>query len=162
MKTALALLLAAAPVAAAPAAPFMMLEGKIDPVCEKTLPAAAVAKAAKKKVALVAVDSKKGRGGNCNYAAGEDMVLMLQDERVKDDARWEKIRTRGMYEDNHKELPGVGEAAFTSAGRMRNIAVVRKNARALVLTTFLDPKTGKLALTVEQVAALAKTAAGNR
>ncbi len=61
----------------------------------------------------------------------------------------------------HAEVKGIGDEAFDAPpGNLQWVLYVRKGSRALALTSFIDPKTKKPALTTDHLKALAKIALG--
>jgi hypothetical protein len=104
---------------------------QIDPMCEKRLPVAVVGKAAKLSIHLIPPDPHKGAGGDCNYAEGDKMVLML---RLTEGGARDVKSYRGVTgEKNAKDISGLGDEAFSSGD---SIVVARKGKVVIALSSF--------------------------
>jgi hypothetical protein len=94
-----------------------------------------------------------GAGGDLNFATpAGDILVMVQVVDVKYYAQFKRTYFK-------TALAGAGDEAFTGAplgGNTENFACFKKDAQTVAVTGFLDLRTGKSALTRDQVVALAK------
>lgn len=127
----------------------------IDPVCARLLPTDAVARIAGRDVRLVPQNPYKSAGGTCNYAAGEDVILMMNvgHDGAAGVARYRKLPP---YRIAQRELHGLGDEAFT-AGNSGDMVVARRGATFIVLVAMFDDE-ARFTFTGGQLQALAREA----
>ena len=134
---------------------FVARAAAIDPVCERLLPSDAVARVAGRDVRLVPQNPYKSAGGTCNYAAGEDVILMMNvgHDGAAGVARYRKLPP---YRIAQRELKDLGDEAF-SAGNSGDMVVARRGATFIVLVAMFDDE-ARFTFTGEQLRALARDA----
>lgn len=139
-----------------------------NPICAKTLSAATVERVSGRgNVALVPKQSVTGAGGTCNYAIDKKMLVLMTIMKSKPGGadQYAAYKRSSPYQDHQKEIPGLGDAAFSS-GPYDNIVVTKKGLTVVLVSSFYDydrasHKLRGTYLTGSQLVQLAREALGN-
>jgi len=107
---------------------------KVNPVCERLLPAAVVGRVAgEPKAALIPLDPSVGAGGTCNYAADPSapkkaVILLANLNENAGHADFAVAAAQG----GQQPIAGLGDEAVASA----TIVTARKGRLLVVLSSF--------------------------
>ncbi len=134
--------------------------------CARWLPATAVAGAAQRAgVRLVPYQPRTGAGAECNYAAGDTVLLALDVERHAWAAvRFDRLRAGPDAREHQTPVADLGDEAFTY-GAFGEYLVVRRGDTVIRLTSWsaMDPRAVRAVgplLTRDQLIALARHVLG--
>ena len=139
-----------------------------NPICAKTLSVAAVERiSGRQNVTLVPKQSVTGAGGTCNYAIDKKMLVLMTIMKSKSGGsdQYAVYKRSSPYQDHQKDIPGLGDAAFSS-GPYDNIVVTKKGLTVVLVSSFYDydrasHKLRGTYLTGGQLVQLAREALGN-
>lgn len=143
------------------------VQARVDPACERMLPARAVQTVSGwSGVTLIPRDPRKGAHGSCNYAiSGRTVILSVAVNPLTDPAFYESYRRNCGHDTPAVRVAGVGDEALACSayGGGADRAVVVHSGRVVVVlqsTKRLDPHTRRFRdsyFTTDQLTDLART-----
>jgi hypothetical protein len=139
----------------------------VDPICERILPAAAASRlTGRSDLILIPRRSIPTAGGTCNYATPlKRMVLLVTvlNEKARAAEHYARYKERPEYRQKQKDVPGLGDEAFTG-GAYEHQVVVRKGSRIVLVASMIQmdrpTRSSRAAVPREQLLAVAREVVG--
>ena len=113
----------------------------VEPLCERILPATSANRLTQHTdLILIARRAVPAAGGTCNYATGgKKMVFLVSvlDEKSHAAEHYARYKDQAEYRANQREVPGLGDAAFTG-GTYEHEVVVRQGSRLILVASMIQ------------------------
>lgn len=113
----------------------------VDPLCERVLPAVVVNHLTQRAdLILIPRWGMPAAGGICNYAAGgKKMVLLVtvMDDKSHASDHYARYKVQAEYRVNQRDVPGLGDAAFTG-GAYEHELVARQGSRLVLVASMIQ------------------------